>query len=61
MKGSREDGRKGRRERERERGEKEGEKGRGRKIFFLRIVSECQPLWKIALFFIFAKYALPVL
>lgn len=36
MKGSREDGRKGRRERERERGEKEGEKGRGRKIFFFK-------------------------
>lgn len=45
---------------------KRGEKGGGREIFtliffFLIIVLGCQPLLKIALFLIYAKYPFPVL
>lgn len=52
-----ETGEKGKKERKK----KEGWRVRGRESFtlisfFLRIVVRCQPLWKIALFFIFAKY-----
>lgn len=53
---------------ERKRKKKEGWKVRGRErdfhtdfFFFLRIVLRCQPLWKIALLFIFAKYPFLVL